>query len=234
MFITEQTPPEAVPEMKALFVLGRGIDEAGVLTPSGYRRAEIAASLSFSAVTHAVVFTGGRSWRQIQEGITPPAEGSAMLHHALQYLGNSAPHDVRLLDENKAISTAENLEKSKKKLDEHGIVLRPGDTVGFLSDHLHFSGGDIDDPYSRGRIHLLAELAFSRMNRVALRLPHEVPPTPQEIHEEKINTYITKLIMAGVPFGNIEAMVRRQNAKAGANQAAHRVIKGFRSTIRQK
>jgi hypothetical protein len=64
-------------EVDAMVVLGRGINEQGELSQTGYDRARAAAHLTYlmsNGPLRTVVNTGGRSWKQVLAGQMPPRQ----------------------------------------------------------------------------------------------------------------------------------------------------------------
>lgn len=212
MYVSPITPAEQLPEVDVLLVLGRGIDCEGSLSETSKLRAELGAHISRLAVNQAVVFSGGRSWRQVLNKENTPSEGGAMLDYTLDWLGSDAPDGVQLLAEEASTSTLENFVLSKRLWEERG--LRPG-TVGVLSDTLHFS---------HGRIHLLGALALPGITKYPFRFEDPSVMSPENKREEIKNSLATKVLLAGAPYGNDNALLKRQALKTSINTMAHRVL----------
>lgn len=193
----EQLELDTPLEFDALLVLGRGIDEYGRLSAASEQRAVAAARVSRLALPHTVVFSGGRSWRQVAAGILPPAEGEVMLKRALDELGGELPAGVDFLAENESVNTAENMVNSNPLLN-----LRKGDTLAIMSDERHFAFG---------RIHRLGSLIFPGFHKLAFRLPNPEPATDTEMKEEWLLSAVTRVGMAGVRPGDHHAVVRRHS-----------------------
>lgn len=187
--------PEPYQHFDALLVLGRGIDEYGTLSLASEQRAVVAARVSELVLPRVVVFSGGRSWRQVAAGVDPPAEGESMRDRATQELNGKVPTGVQFLAENDSVSTAENMTNSALLL---GLL--PGETLAIMSDERHFA---------YGRVHQLGSLAFPGQPKLAFRLPDPESPSSSEIREEWIASVVTRFVMLGVRPGNHRAMMQR-------------------------
>lgn len=197
-------PSEYLGHIDALLVLGRGIEPDGTLSETGFERTKAAVELTRVVLPKVVVFSGGRSWRQAQAGISPPSEGGAMLHYAHKLMGDHPPRGVEFLAEETSESTVANMVKSKPllKLGAHA-------TLGLMSDRLHFS---------QGRPQFLASRVFSNTTVVPLVIENSHPPSADDITEERRATLASMLAMTGVTKGDDTAMMRHQRALEWLNR----------------
>ena len=196
------------PAMDALLVLGRGIDEHGVLSETSQLRAALAVDIARIVAPRIVVFSGGHSWRQERAGEDVPSEGGAMLAFARARIGQNDLEDVTFLAEEQSLSTIENLVNSKPLLE-----LSDGETLGVLTDVLH-------DQY--GRVTYSTRLVFPKQHSHVLAItPNRASPDTEA--EEKLATAAMKVFMFGVRRGNDAAIMRRQHLLEKAN-SAYRVL----------
>jgi hypothetical protein len=196
----------------ALLVLGRGIDTDGVLSQTGYERTEVAIDIARLLHPKFIVFSGGHSWAQDMENHEYPSEGDAMLAHALAYLGDEELLETQLISENESVSTVENMVNSK-------ILLEPaikGETLGLLSDDLHFS---------KGRAQFLAGLVYPNISTEIFQISREI--SVSEIREEKLINLMTRIAMFGVTPGNDIAIMRRQHGFEKTNAVIRHATSGI-------
>jgi|GEM_PF-3516980 len=194
--ITPENPVDA------LLVLGRGIDESGVLSETSRLRAEMAVEIAQQLLPRVVVFSGGHSWVQELGGFEVPSEGAAMLDVARARYDQLGLTGIELAAEVTSMSTVENMVNSRPQLG-----LRDGDRLGVLTDGLHDS---------RGRVSYLAKLVFSKQQiQVFDIVPNE--PNPGAGSEERLATIMTKAAMLAVTPGNDAAIMRRQRLLERAN-----------------
>lgn len=177
-----------------ILVLGRGIEADGTLSKLSAERTIVAMELANQLLPKVVVFSGGRSWRQVAEGVSPPSEGGAMLQYAHEVAGGSLPVGVEFLAEEESESTVANMVNSRDLLG-----LAAGMSLGLLSDKLHFL---------YGRPELIAGKVFAD---VAIR-PFMIPVayTPEQAREEWLSTFATRVALAGVRRGNVDSIMARQ------------------------
>ncbi len=186
-------------QLDAIAVLGRGINQNGLLSDTGFHRAEVAVVLATILQPQVVVMTGGRSWEQTFYGIETPTEGGAMLTHAEEFiedneLGNFLDGTKFVAAEN-SISTVENLVDARPLLGEMG----PGKKLGLVSDSLHFK-------YDRPQ--RLGQLVFPEVDIAPYPIPERY--TLAEDNKEMLTTIMTSLFMIGAKPGNDESIMRHQ------------------------
>jgi hypothetical protein len=190
----------------ALVVLGHGVDGNGELTHGSMRRSEVAVHVADLLHPRIVVFSGGRSWRQVVASELPPvSEGQAMLEHAKIYSARKSNQPLSdKIDwetEDESTSTVANLANSSRLLN-----LQRGETLGLLSDDLH-------NLYNR--VAYLGQLVFPKNK--TLPLTFKTIFNQNEKDEERRIAYATRFMMFGVRAGNIPAIMRRQRALEAAN-----------------
>jgi len=193
----------------SLLVLGRGIDQDGVLSETGFERARVAVEIAQIVLPKVVVFSGGRSWVQVMRAEQPPSEGGAMLDYALQIMDGDEPADVQFAAEEESTSTVGNMVLSKPLLD-----LDSGNpSIGILSDALHFS---------QRRIHRLARRVFPGADIVPYVLANDREPTPEAVREERLAARITRAAMFGV--AGDDAIMRRHQMIQTVNMGLRRAF----------
>jgi len=193
----------------ALLVLGRGIEPDGTLSQTGFERAEAAVDIARLLTPRVVVFSGGHSWAQALEGITPPSEGGVMLAHASGFVDDDVRSRTSFLAEETSTSTVANMVNSRSllRLPENGARL------GVMSDVLHFDSGQV--PYAAGLVFPNAEIIPFKINR---------GETPGSVYEAKLTIFMTKVAMAGVKAGDERTIMRRQRALERGNAVFRRVL----------
>jgi hypothetical protein len=204
--LPEITPPQPI---DALLVLGRGIEPDGTLSQTGFERAEVAVDIARRLIPRVVVFSGGHSWVQALEGITPPSEGGAMLAHASRFIDDDLRSRTRFLAEETSTSTVANMVNSRPQLG----LSESGARLGILSDSLHFRFG---------RAQRLARLVFPNTVITPLQIDRE--ETPGSVRDEKLTALMTRVAMAGVSAGNEQAIMRRQRALERGNAVFRRAM----------
>lgn len=211
VLITPELEPFVEP-LDFLIVLGCGIDRYGNLEEAAIQRAEAAARLVRLGLVRQVIFSGGHSVRQEHErkkyGTHFPAEANAMVSHAIRYLGDDLPYEGVFTAENNSLSTVENLVRSRVLMEKYG--LGPNSVVGIMSDERHFSAG---------RIQKLGSLVLPGLQKRVLRLPNAEHLTEADRQKEKVSAFFSRLYLAGVPYGNTNAIMRRRHAVEHLNEA---------------
>lgn len=198
--------------LDSLLVLGRGIDEQGNLSETGFDRARVAVDIARCALPQVIVFSGGRSWVQVERGIHPPSEGGAMLRYAQESMVDSQLPTTVFKAEEESTSTAENMVLSRAML---ALPDSNEATLGILSDELHFS---------RGRVDHLAGLVFPRVKIVPFILENRPDASPAARREEKISAAVTRVAMLGVTPGNDHEIMQRQRILERGNSGLRRMI----------
>jgi hypothetical protein len=196
----------------ALIVLGRGIDGSGELTADSLRRSQVAVHIGELLGPRVVVFSGGRSWRQVEQGEQPPiSEGEAMLERAQRYAirkrNQPLPDKIEWLSENESTNTTENFAYSSDL-----INLRPREILAYLTDDLH-------DLYQRA--FFLSNLVYPGHEIVPITIPTIF--THNQKDEERLSNIATRFFMFGVRPGNIDAIMRRQRVLESANRLYRKI-----------
>jgi DUF218 domain len=184
-----------IPPVDAIIVLGRGVEGDGTLSDKCKYSAEVAVELAHLLVPRVVVFSGGRSWQQVQAGEMPPAEGARMRELAMD-LDGSNYGDVPFEEETESTSTVENFVNSASLLN-----LRPGDRLGILSDRLH---------HRFGRPMAIGKLVLPGVKLFPFEVPDISEPRKIDIIEEAVSAAMTKIFMFGVEPGNVVDIMSRQ------------------------
>jgi hypothetical protein len=194
-------------QVNALVVLGRELDSNSELTMSGIQRSEVAVYIADLMHPRIVVFSGGRSWRQVMAGVQPTiSEGQAMLEHAVAYSLRKSikplSDKVEWVTEDESTSTVQNLIFSSPLLN-----LQPNENLAILSDELH---------YLYNRPTYLAHLVYPQHEILPLSFKTVMTQNDKD-HERQI-AIATKLFMFGVRSGNFSAILKRQRALEATNQ----------------
>lgn len=211
------------PQLDALLVLGRGIDEYGQLSETSRLRTRMAVDLALIAMPSVVVFSGGSSWKQRLEGEEPPiSEGAGMLAEAREYiaeLGEEKFAGITLfLDEKESGSTTENMEKSRGLLN----LPKRGGVLGIMTDELH---------NREKRVDFLAKLVFPKTAIVVYDTVPNPDITEADVALEKKTALATRVAMFGVWRGHGKAIMRRQRMLERANALRERLSKAKDSLV---